>query len=51
MGWKQVSSDAQGGTMLSTMTNDPKAVAANTDAKPVSQENLIFKREVCDLLS
>lgn len=47
MGWKQVSSDAQGGRMLSTMTNDPNSVqASNADAKPVSQQQLLFKREV-----
>ncbi|MFS7929946.1 putative 5'-nucleotidase [Helianthus anomalus] len=49
MGWKQVSSDAQGNNisnMLSTMTNDPNSVALNTDAKSVSQENRLFIREV-----
>ncbi|KAK1414824.1 hypothetical protein QVD17_30583 [Tagetes erecta] len=46
MGWKQVSSDAQGGNMLSTMTNGPTSVASDTEATPVSQENLLFKREV-----
>ncbi|KAK9053749.1 hypothetical protein SSX86_024823 [Deinandra increscens subsp. villosa] len=34
------------GHMLSTMTNDPISVASKTDAKAVSQDNLLFKREV-----
>nr|XP_043626721.1 5'-nucleotidase SurE [Erigeron canadensis]XP_043626722.1 5'-nucleotidase SurE [Erigeron canadensis]XP_043626723.1 5'-nucleotidase SurE [Erigeron canadensis] len=46
MGWKQVSSDAEGGHMSSAMTNEPSSVASNPDAKAVSQEQLLFKREV-----
>ncbi|XP_024962292.1 uncharacterized protein LOC112502573 [Cynara cardunculus var. scolymus] len=47
MGWKQVSSDAaQGGHMLSTMTMEPNSVASNPDATGVSQEHLLFRREV-----
>nr|KAJ0204144.1 hypothetical protein LSAT_V11C500282640 [Lactuca sativa] len=46
MGWKRVSSDAQGAQMLSTMTMESNSVASNPDANSVSQEQLLFKREV-----
>ncbi|KAI7745644.1 hypothetical protein M8C21_005121 [Ambrosia artemisiifolia] len=49
MGWKQVASDAQGNSisnMLSTMTNDPNSAVSNADAKAVSQDNLLFIRQV-----
>ncbi|XP_076915124.1 uncharacterized protein LOC143574366 [Bidens hawaiensis] len=49
MGWKQVSSEAQGqntiSNMLSTMTNGPNSVVSDTDAN-ISQENRLFVREV-----
>ncbi|KAL7601286.1 hypothetical protein Lser_V15G25767 [Lactuca serriola] len=50
MGWKRVSSDAQGAQMLSTMTMESNSVASNPDANSVSQEQLLFKREVCEFL-
>ncbi|CAH1418743.1 unnamed protein product [Lactuca virosa] len=47
MGWKPVSSDAQGAQMLSTMTMESNSVASNPDAtNSVSKEQLLFKREV-----
>ncbi|XP_071716425.1 uncharacterized protein [Rutidosis leptorrhynchoides] len=46
MGWKQVSSDAEGGHMVSTMTNEPNSVSLETDAKQVSEEELLFSRVV-----
>ncbi|XP_059649720.1 uncharacterized protein LOC132295461 [Cornus florida] len=46
MGWRQVTSDAQGGKMLSTMTMDTNPAFTETDTSTVSQEQLVFKREV-----
>lgn len=46
MGWRQVSSDTQGGKMLSTMTMDTDpAVQTETDSSTISQEHLLFRRE------
>lgn len=39
--WKRVSSDAESGNMLSTMTTEPpNSVSLKPDAKAVSQEPL-----------
>lgn len=46
MGWKPVSSEAQGAQMLSTMTMEQNPVASNSNVKTESQEQLLFKREV-----
>ncbi|XP_075101249.1 uncharacterized protein LOC107799132 isoform X1 [Nicotiana tabacum] len=48
MGWKQVTSEAQGGRMLSTMTMDSStSTEACVQERPSStQEHLLFKREV-----
>lgn len=43
MEWKQVTSDAQGGTMLPMMNMETKSLAS-MDATTVSQEQLFFKR-------
>lgn len=46
-GWRQVSSDAQGGKMLSTMTMEMNTPAsAIIDDSTLSQDHLLFKREV-----
>lgn len=47
MGWRLVSSETQGGQMLSTMTMD-KDVAnfPDMDASTISAEHRLFKREV-----
>ncbi|KAI3469570.1 hypothetical protein Pfo_026233 [Paulownia fortunei] len=47
MGWRQVSSDAQGGKMLSTMTMETDS-SSHSESKALStkHESLIFKREV-----
>jgi 5'-nucleotidase len=47
MGWKQVSSDDQGGQMSSTMTMEAfSSPSADTNSSTIAQENLMFKREV-----
>ncbi|KAK9288739.1 hypothetical protein L1049_017203 [Liquidambar formosana] len=47
MGWRQVTSNIQGGKMLSTMTMDTDSFASTeTDASTISQEHRLFKREV-----
>ncbi|KAI5573385.1 hypothetical protein POPTR_010G088000v4 [Populus trichocarpa] len=47
MGWSQVTSDMQGGKMLSTMTMDTDSTAPiETGALNLSQDHLLFKREV-----
>ncbi|KAG6759361.1 uncharacterized protein [Populus alba] len=47
MGWSQVTSDMQGGKMLSTMTMDMDSTAPiETGALNLSQDHLLFKREV-----
>ena len=47
MGWRQVTSDAQGGRMLSTMTMETNSSASTEmDVSTISQERLLFKREV-----
>lgn len=47
MGWRQVSSEMQGGKMLSSMEMDTDPAAkTGTDASTNSQGNLLFKREV-----
>ncbi|KAL3648958.1 hypothetical protein CASFOL_005361 [Castilleja foliolosa] len=45
MGWKQVTSDAYGGKMLSTMTMDTNS-SYTEDALSTKPEHLVFKREV-----
>ncbi|KAI5649145.1 hypothetical protein M9H77_35150 [Catharanthus roseus] len=45
MGWKQVTSDAQGAKMTSTMTMETNSSSTNPDASSI-QENLLFRREV-----
>ncbi|KAK6130291.1 hypothetical protein DH2020_035963 [Rehmannia glutinosa] len=45
MGWRQVTSDAQGGQMLSTMTMDTNSSYTEEDLS-TKHEHLIFKREV-----
>lgn len=47
MGWRPVTSDMHGGKMLSTMTMDVDSVVlTEADASTMSQEHLLFKREV-----
>ncbi|KAK3042145.1 hypothetical protein RJ639_001265 [Escallonia herrerae] len=47
MGWRQVTSEAQGGKMLSTMTMETNSVACtDKDASAISPDHLLFKREV-----
>ncbi|KAK3040577.1 hypothetical protein RJ639_029023 [Escallonia herrerae] len=47
MGWRQVTSEAQGGKMLSTMTMETNSVACtDMDASTISPDHLLFKREV-----
>ncbi|XP_075653898.1 uncharacterized protein LOC142624254 [Castanea sativa] len=47
MGWKQVTSDMQGGKMLSTMTMEANSEAsAETETSATLPDNLLFKREV-----
>ncbi|XP_071940434.1 uncharacterized protein [Coffea arabica] len=47
MGWRQVTSDAEGGKMLSTMTMDVSgAEAGGADFSSRQQEQLLFRREV-----
>ena len=49
MGWKQVTSDMQGGKMLSTMTMEANSEAsAETETSATLPDNLLFKREVKD---
>ncbi|XP_043693043.1 5'-nucleotidase SurE-like isoform X1 [Telopea speciosissima] len=48
MGWKQVTSETQGGNILSTMTMEtdtPAATEMEADS-PASEEQLLFKKEV-----
>ncbi|KAL6497778.1 hypothetical protein OROHE_026928 [Orobanche hederae] len=45
MGWMQVTSDAEGGKMLSTMTMDIDSSCAE-EASSTKHEHLVFKREV-----
>lgn len=48
MGWKQVTSNMQGGKMLSTMTMEANSEAsAETETSATLSENCLFKREVC----
>ncbi|GMY27416.1 5'-nucleotidase SurE [Fagus crenata] len=47
MGWKQVTSNMQGGKMLSTMTMEANSEAsAETETSATLSENRLFKREV-----
>ncbi|KAK2974028.1 hypothetical protein RJ640_011393, partial [Escallonia rubra] len=47
MGWRQVTSEAQGGKMLSTMTMETNSVACtDMDASTISPDHLLFNREV-----
>ncbi|KAF3457148.1 hypothetical protein FNV43_RR01805 [Rhamnella rubrinervis] len=47
MGWRQVTSDSQGGKMLSTMTMETDSAASNEiDTQIVRADHLLFKREV-----
>lgn len=46
MGWRQVTSGMQGGRMLSTMTMDGHVSSTETGASTISEEHLLFKREV-----
>lgn len=49
MGWRQVTSEAQGGKMLSTMTMDSSAgkeACVEESTLSTQQEHLLFKREV-----
>ncbi|KAL4588310.1 hypothetical protein LXL04_001194 [Taraxacum kok-saghyz] len=46
MGWKPVSSDSEGAQMLSTMTMETNSTSTNNNANVVSQQQLLFKREV-----
>ncbi|PIN00363.1 5'-nucleotidase [Handroanthus impetiginosus] len=47
MGWRQVTSDAQGGKMLSTMTMDTTSSSyPESEALSTKQEHFLFKREV-----
>ncbi|XP_057486534.1 uncharacterized protein LOC130772612 [Actinidia eriantha] len=47
MGWRQVTSDAQGGRMLSTMTMETNSsTSTEMNVSTISQECLLFKREV-----
>ncbi|OWM74258.1 uncharacterized protein LOC116208606 isoform X1 [Punica granatum] len=47
MGWRQVTSNVQGGKMLSTMTMDVDSpVQTEASASTVSQDYLLFNREV-----
>ncbi|KAJ4722450.1 putative 5'-nucleotidase surE [Melia azedarach] len=46
MGWRQVTSETQGGKMLSTMTMETDSAArTETDTSTILQENLLFRRE------
>ncbi|KAG5554740.1 hypothetical protein RHGRI_012334 [Rhododendron griersonianum] len=47
MGWKQVTSAAQGGKMLSTMTMETNSLTSSEmDASTMPKEHRLFKREV-----
>ncbi|KAH7573768.1 hypothetical protein JRO89_XS03G0204500 [Xanthoceras sorbifolium] len=47
MGWRQVTSETQGGKMLSTMTMETDSAAqTETDTSTALQDHLLFKREV-----
>lgn len=47
MGWKQVTSDAQGGKMLSTMTMKMNSSSNfESDALSAPHDHLMFKRQV-----
>lgn len=47
MGWRQVTSAAQGGKMLSTMTMEANSLTSSeVDASSVPKEHRLFKREV-----
>lgn len=47
MGWRRVTSEMQGGKMLSTMTMDTdSAVTIETDTSTPLEEDLLFRREV-----
>lgn len=47
MGWNEVTSDAHGGKMLSTMTMETdSAGSAETDSQAVSADYRLFQREV-----
>lgn len=51
MGWKQVTSEAEGRKMLSDMTNtDTPAPAAEFDMSTISPGSLLFAREVRSFL-
>ena len=51
MGWKQVTSEAEGRKMLSDMTNtDTPAPAAEFDMSTISPGSLLFAREVGSFL-
>jgi len=51
MGWEQVTSNVQGGKMLSTMTMEANSEgSAETETSSISPEHLLFKREVCSFL-
>lgn len=50
MGWRQVTSDAQGDKMLSTMSMETNSSTfSDIGASTISQEHLLFKREVRSL--
>lgn len=44
MGWRKVTSDTEGGKMLSTMVNSTASAESDTSTMPA--ENLYFAREV-----
>ncbi|KAI8566259.1 hypothetical protein RHMOL_Rhmol02G0026000 [Rhododendron molle] len=47
MGWRQVTSDTQGGKMLSTMTMETNSITStDVDLPTISGESLLFKRAV-----
>ena len=51
MGWKQVTSNMEGGKMLSTMTMEANSEeSAETESSSLLPEHLLFKREVCSFL-
>ncbi|KAE9453172.1 hypothetical protein C3L33_14912, partial [Rhododendron williamsianum] len=52
MGWRQVTSDTQGGKMLSTMTMETNSITStDVDLPTISGESLLFKRAVSFFLS
>jgi len=46
MGWKQITSEAEGRKMLSDMTNAETAAHADVNVSSISPESLLFAREV-----